>query len=392
MMNRLSFLTVLSIFGLLFSSCSNDDWEPLNPPQGNDGNGEQEVFEYTWSATADSLQESLQNNYLGSNNTYIQDNSGNSRFNYWPNAHALHVLIDAYNRTGEENYQQRALALLRGIEIENGGDYNNVFNDDMIWLGNAAMRGYNATDNQEYKETAEYLWEIIKTSWSDDVFGGGITWKQDTPFQKNAVSNAPAAILAMRLYEADGEQEDLDWAQKIYEWQKNTLVDPQTGLVWDNISLQDGEAVVNSDWIFTYNIGTYIGAGLKLYQATGEDQYLNDAIKTARSMMTSPRLTTNGILRDEGQGDGGLFKGILVRYFTQLILEPDVPEADREDFIDFIEYNAKTFYDNAISRPSMFVSPNWAQAPGSTTDLTTQLSGIMLMEAAALLDEEGYFD
>lgn len=393
MINRLKYFTVLTLMGLFtLASCSNDDWEPLNPPQGNGGTEEPEVFEYTWAATADSLQESLQNNYLGSNGTYVQDNAGNSRFHYWPNAHVLHVLIDAYNRTGEDIYKQRALSLLRGIEIENGGDYNNVFNDDLLWLGNASMRAFNATNEQEYKEVAEYLWEIIKTSWSDDVFGGGITWKQDTPFQKNAVSNGPAAVLAMRLYEVDNNEEDLEWAKKIYEWQKNNLVDPQTGLVWDNISIQDGEEVTNRDWIFTYNVGTYIGAGLKLYQATGETQYLNDAIKTAKSTMTSPKLTTNGILRDEGQGDGGLFKGILVRYFTQLILEPAVSDSDREDFIDFMEYNAKAFYDNALSRPSMFASPNWAEAPGSTTDLTTQLSGIMLMEAAALLDEEGYFE
>lgn len=69
-----------------------------------------------------------------------------------------------------------------------------------------------------------------------------------------------------------------------------------------------------------------------------------------------------------------------MRYLTQLILEPDVSDADRKEFIDFMEYNAKTFYDNGLSRPSMFASPNWAEASGSTTDLTTQLSGIMLME------------
>ncbi|MDR5589032.1 glycoside hydrolase family 76 protein [Christiangramia sediminicola] len=392
MINRFKYFTVLTLMGFFaLTSCSNDDWEPLNPPQGN--NGEEPVaFEYTWAATADSLQESLQNNYLGFNGTYVQDNAGSSRFNYWPNAHVLHVLVDAYHRTGEDIYKQRALSLLRGIEIENGGDYNNVFNDDMLWLGNASMRAYNATNEEEYKEVAEYLWEIIKMSWSDDVFGGGITWKQDTPFQKNAVSNGPAAVLAMRLYEVDNDQDDLEWAKKIYEWQKNNLVDPQTGLVWDNISLQDGEVVTNTDWVFTYNVGTWIGAGLKLYNATGETQYLNDAVKTAKSTMNSPRLTTNGVLRDEGQGDGGLFKGILVRYFTQLIMEPDISESDRQDFIDFLEYNAKTFYDNGLSRPGMFASPNWAQAPGNTTDLTTQLSGMMLIEAAALLKEEGYIE
>lgn len=385
-------LGLLAFFGMLvFSSCSTDDWEPLNPPQS--GGNEPEPFEYTWAGTADSLQNSLYDNYLGSEGTFVQNNQGNSTFHYWPNAHVLHVLIDAYKRTGDDVYLERSKALLRGIKMKNGGTYNNVFNDDMLWLGNSAMRAYNETSDSEYKEVAEELWEIIKMSWSDDVFGGGITWKQDTPYQKNAVSNGPAAILAMRLYEVDGDEEDLEWAKKIYEWQKNTLVDPNTGLVWDNISLNDqGEEVVNSDWIFTYNQGTYIGAALKLYQSTGEQQYLDDALKTARSVVNSGRLTTNGILRNEGQGDGGLFKGILVRYFTQLILEEDIPESDREDFVEFLEFNAKTFYNNAITRPAMFVSPNWAAAPDGGTDLTTQLSGIMLIEAAALLDEEGYLE
>lgn len=64
-------------------------------------------------------------------------------------------------------------------------------------------------------------------------------------------------------------------------------------------------------------------------------------------------------------------KGILVRYFTQLILETAVSNADRDDFIDFTEYISKAFYDNILSRASMFASPNWGEVPGSVTDLTT---------------------
>lgn len=66
----------------------------------------------------------------------------------------------------------------------NGGTYNNVFNDDMLWLGNSSMRAYVATGDEAYLNVAIELWDIIKTSWSDDIFGGGITWKQDTPYQK----------------------------------------------------------------------------------------------------------------------------------------------------------------------------------------------------------------
>src|SRR5690606_14620825 len=146
-------------------------------------------------------------------------------------------------------------------------------------------------------------------------------WKKGTPLQKNAVSNGLAAILGARLYEVGQDPEDLEWAVKICVWVKANLVDPESGLLWYGEKLVNGEGVVNKDWIFTYNIGTFIGAGVRLYQLTGEQQYLNDAVKTARSMMTSPKLTTEGVLRNEGQGDGGLFKGILVRYLTELIQE-----------------------------------------------------------------------
>lgn len=376
---------------LIISSCSKDD--PAST-EGDNGKVEGTPTEvnYTWNATADSLQVSLNQNYSGSDGTYIQNNTGSTTFHYWPNAHVLHVLIDAYKRTNDEKYLDRSKTLLKGIKIKNGGTYNNVYNDDMLWLGNSTMRAYNVTNDEEYLKVAVELWNIIITSWSDDVFGGGITWKQDTPYQKNAVSNGPATVLAMRLYEATGKADYLDWAKKIYEWEKETLVDPYTGLVWDNISLQDGEEVINRDWIFTYNIGTWVGSGLKLYQATGEQQYLEDAILSATSMTTSNALTTNGIMKDEGQGDGGLFKGILVRYLTQLILEQDLPAESRQKLVNFMELNAKTAYKNAIKRPGMFFSSNWASRPGSNTDLTTQLSGIMLIEAAALLDAKGYFN
>jgi len=368
----------------LLVSCS-DDAIPLTNPDNNAG----PAFEYTWAATADSLQTATYNTYLGSNGTFVQDNLGNGTFHYWPNAHALDVLVDGYERTGNEVYVSRMKALIKGIKVRNGNTYNNVFNDDMIWLANSSLRAYEATNDQEYKDVAMYLWGQIKKSWTDDVFGGGITWKQDTPKQKNAVSNAPAAIIGMRLYDIDKNEDDLVWAKKIYAWQKANLVDPANGLVWDNVSEQNGVKVANKDWVFTYNMGTWIGAGVRLFNITKDQTYLNDALKSARSMLTSPKLTSEGVLRDEGQGDGGLFKGILVRYFTELIEEPTINSSDRESFVKFLRFNAETFYKKGIRRPAMLASPNWNAAPSAQTDLTTQLSGVMLIEAAAKLDEEG---
>lgn len=374
--------------GALSTSC-DDNPIPLRDPNNTVG----QEFKYTWAQTADSLQLSTYNNYLGTNGTFVQNNTGNSTFNYWPNAHTLDVLVDGYLRTGNQNYVGKMKALLQGIKVKNGNTYNNVFNDDMLWLAISSLRAYDATKDQEYKDVAEFLWARIKLSWSDDVFGGGITWKKDTPKQKNAVSNAPAVILAMRLYEIDKDADDLEWAKKIYAWQKNNLVDSITGAVWDNISEQNNVIVTNKDWVFTYNMGTWIGAGLRLFKATNNQVYLDDAIKTGRTVLVSPKLLSEGLLRDEGQGDGGLFKGILVRYFTELIEQPTINSTDKEKFAAFLKYNAQAFYKKGILRPSMLSGNNWkvAPAPGGNVDLTTQLSGVMLIEATAKLDKEGFF-
>ena len=363
-------------------SCSDDNPKPLRDKDGTNGE-----TVYTWSETADSLQEATYTTFLSANGTFRQNNTGNSSFNYWWNAHMLDVLVDAYIRNGNEQHKTQMKALLRGIKVMNGGTYINVFNDDMEWLAMASLRAYEVTSDEEYLTVANELWTEIKKSWSD-VYGGGITWKSDTPFGKNACSNAPAAILALRLYKISGDPDDLQWAKDIYSWQKSTLVDPATGLVWDNISQENGVEVIQKDWIFTYNLGTYLGAANLLYEATNEQEYLNDAIRTAKSSMTSPKVTSEGLLRDEGQGDGGLFKGIFVRYFTDLILQPDLDDQTRDDFVKFMRFNAETFYSKAIRRPSMMSGSNWRQLPSSSTDFSTQLSGVMLIEAAALLEDK----
>ncbi len=382
----LSYTHLVVLVLLVGSSCSNNKTTRLRDPINT---GEQEP-EYTWAATTDSLQDVTYTTYLSTAGNFKQDNSGRNDFNYWWNAHMLDALVDGYMRTNDAQYLPRMKLLLTGMKTVNGDKYQNDFNDDMQWMGLACLRTYSATDDPDYLAVAKELWAEVKKSWSD-VYGGGITWKINTPYGKNAVSNGPATILAMRLYQIEENPDDLEWAKKLYAWEKKTLANPVTGLGWDNISQKDGKTVINKDWIFTYNQGTYIGAAIALYEKTNDKTYLNDAIKTANSTMISPKVTSEGLLRDEGQGDGGLFKGILVRYFTQLIQQPDLGENERKEYIKFLKFNAETFFEDGIGRPSMMSSPNWREKPGATTDLSTQLSGIMLIEAAAKLKEAKVF-
>ena len=129
-------------------------------------------------------------------------------------------------------------------------------------------------------------------------------------------------MIAARLYRINGNQEDLDWAVNIYKWERENLFNPATGAIYDNVNGETGELSTLS---LSYNQGTFLGAAYELYKITGEESYLKDARKAANFGISNSSMidTGNNLLRDEGDGDGGLFKGIfmptrmLVRYLQK---------------------------------------------------------------------------
>ncbi len=375
--NKPFLLTVaLLVFVTLFSSCLKDDPYPLY------GKDERPAIIYNWKATADTLQEATYLAFLaGDGKTFKQNNSGNVTFHYWPNAHVLDVLTDGFLRTKNVSYSQRMKSLLTGIKEKNGGAYPNNFYDDMEWLALSSLRAYDVTKDQAFLDVATLLWTDIKTGLNSSQ-GGGIAWKKDQLEYKNTPANAPAIILACRLYKLQNKAEDLQLAKTLYAWLKTTLVDPNNGLVWDGIN-RTGNGAIDKDWIFTYNQGVFVGAGFELYQVTKDKGYLADAMKTANTSINNAGIAPSGLLKSEGQGDGGLFKGILIRYFTLLSKEAELSENERKNLKNFIKFNAETLYTSGIAKPSFMIGPDWKTKPTGSTDLTTQLSGLMLIESMA---------
>ena len=294
-------------------------------------------------------------------------------------------MVDAYLRTRDNLYKTTINDWYEGVKRKNGNTFFNIFYDDMEWNALAMLRAYQATGDEKFKTAALEVWEDIKTGWNENA-GGGIAWKKDQPYSKNACSNGPASILASRLYQLFGNESDKEWALKIYEWEKETLFNPTNGAVYDNIDSRTG--YIQKKWIFTYNQGTFLGAALELYKITGEKGYLNDAMKAADYTLTNLVDSSDGLLKDEGNGDGGLFKGIFIRYFTQLILNPDISKADRTRYVAFIKFNAETLWRYGTDKQRLLFGTYWKTKPGDVTDLPTQLSGCMLIEAAALLEIE----
>ena len=377
--NNIAMLALTGGVAMGFSSCLKDKPFPLY------GNRASVKVDYKYAQTADTLQDKTYTTFISSNGNYfVANNAGSTVFNYWPNAHTLDIFIDGYLRTKNDIYKQRMSSLLAGIKTSNGGLSNNFY-DDMEWLSLSTLRAYSATNDATYLTAAHTLWTDIQTGENSNQ-GGGIAWRKNQLDYKNTPANAPAIIFAARLYMLEKNEADLATAKRLYTWLKKTLLDP-SGIIWDGIN-GDGDGKI-SKWKFTYNQGVFIGAALELYHATKDAAYLTDAVNTANATMVDTDISPGGILKSEGQGDGGLFKGILVRYMTLLALDADVNEADRTKLITFLKFNAETLYTQGIERPSFMISPDWKKAPSGTTDLTTQLSGVMMVEAAATLKAAG---
>jgi predicted alpha-1,6-mannanase (GH76 family) len=293
--------------------------------------------------------------------------------------------VDAYLRTSKDaSIKSQMDAFLTGVKAKNGNTWLNFYYDDMEWMALACLRAYNATNDVAYKDVVDILWSDIKNGWSTDL-GGGIWWRKDNG-EKGACSNMPAAILAARLYQQFNRAEDLQWAQQIYTWQKNVLYESSTGLVYNDIKA-DGNK--NTNWKFTYNQGTFIGAALELYKITGSSSYLTDALKATDYTLNSGFLTSNGLLKDEGGGDGGLFKGVFVRYFTRLIVEGNLESGKKTTYLNFMINNAQNLWSKGTNKDLVLFGSAWDKKPGNSVDFTIQLSGIMLFEAMAELKKLG---
>ncbi|CAL1517951.1 glycoside hydrolase family 76 protein [Chitinophaga sp. MM2321] len=369
------------VLALAFASCLK---EPVDDGPGP--NPEKAHYAFDWAMIADSTQNALTGNFWNQEKYFNENSAGKTNFNYWPNAHALDVLVDGYLRKNDPAIKKRMDDLLDGVKAKNGNTYINYFYDDMEWMTLACLRAYEATADPRYKDVAVLLWNDIKGGW-DEVWGGGIHWNKDkSKNYKNTPANAPACIIACRMYGVSQQPDDLMWAKKIYDWQKSNLVDPATGMVWDGLN-QDGSGTVNKSWLFTYNQGVFIGAGVELYKLTGEAMYINDAVRTANNALGG-NFTKNNILKEEGGGDGGLFKGVLVRYLMLLITDGSLSSTDAAKYASFLQLNAETLWLQGTSRPQLLFNTNW-QTTSTTSDLTTQLSGAMVIEAAARLKEMG---
>ena len=316
-------------------------------------------------------------------------------WHYWWQAHLLDCLVDAQLRDPQPARRTKINRQVRSHRLRNNFSWINSYYDDMAWLALALERAARLVGVERRRALPKLADQLVKAWVPED--GGGIPWrKQDQLF--NAPANGPAGIFLARY----GDR--LRRAEQMGDWIDRTLIDPQTHLVFDGIK---AGSLVRAQ--YTYCQGVVLGLETELAARTESAARNRHAARVHRLVAAvDEHMAPSGVLHGAGGGDGGLFSGITARYLalvaTTLPGERAEDVAARDTARKIVLASAKSAWDNRQTVEGLpvfgsfwdrdaelptedgdqaqFVAGAVNSSDIAERDLSVQLSGWMLMEAA----------
>ncbi len=303
-------------------------------------------------------------------------------FHYWWQAHLLDAIIDgglrrsrAHDVRGAHSSALLGRRLLGTIALRNGATFRNHFFDDMAWLALAVGRlgvlhgllGQRAGSRMRAWAQRTLTRELLTGRHA----GGGVFWNKDRTFCAAAASGPTALHLVRSNHRAE--------ARTVVEWIRHHLVS-DNGLIVDGLRV-DGRI---EQQVYTYNQGPTLAALLAL----GEQEDLNRAATVVEAVGKHLSTPDSRVLVTHGAGDGGLFTGILVRYLALAAMDRRLDRASRDLAAALVHSTAAALWEGRDSSGSFPTTCD----PSSTAkriyhvELSTQVQGWMVMEAAACLD------
>ena len=203
----------------------------------------------------------------------------------WPYSQALAATIamttvPKRGRLYVREAQRRISGLKRYLRqdgaYEAGMGAGDVYYDDNEWIALELVQWWRLHHSRVALARAAQLFGVVRRAWDDDdahPCPGGVFWTDAKGNDdRNTVTTATGALLAMRLYEATHDGGYLTWARRMLGWVEGCMLGPD-GLLWDHLAL-DGERD-QTHW--SYNQGTAIGAYVLLYRLTGDADALRRA-------------------------------------------------------------------------------------------------------------------
>ena len=326
---------------------------------------------------------------------------------YWTQAHAMDVVIYNYQRQKNinrslaskylnyirlwyqnkaNNYAGAAAASSTTPNTTNGYKmFENPYTDDMCWITLTLLHIGEATGTSSYSIIARQVFDnyIIKRAHeTEDSTGLWLPWNTDAGSGPNACTQAPATLIAAKLYKKYGTEKYLTYAKKLYTYTYKNIIKY-------NGSNPDGRV---EEPPLSYTQGTFAEACRILYHVTDEsttmkNRYKSLAFTFLSYAFTSNRCTSgNNILRHEGtSGDQSIFKAVLIPYAVNFVLDEEMSAANRGSIFDYLKKNATTMWTNLdLSRyPIVFCNYDWRYAytgEDSDASMGAMCSGSSLVE------------
>ena len=206
----------------------------------------------------------------------------------WPYSQALAATIamTAVPKRGRL-YVREAERRIDGLKryMRHDGAYQagigsgDVYYDDNEWIALELVRWWEFRHERALLARAARLFGVVRRAWDGNAqhpCAGGIFWTDARDNDdRNTVTTATGALLALKLYQATQSRSYVTWARRMLAWVESCMRAPD-GLLRDHLSL-DGH-LDETHW--SYNQGTAIGAYVLLYRLTGDA----DALRLAEGL------------------------------------------------------------------------------------------------------------
>ena len=154
------------------------------------------------------------------------------------------------------------------------------------------------------------------------------------------------------------------------------------GFIADGVNRKQDGQI--DDWKFSYNQGLYIGSCTELAAAAGRPALTERAFATERAGWAE--LAGSGVLDDGTEGgDVGLFKGVWYRYAAQLAVLPGADDDDSERVRAHLLGACDILWARALDGGSLLAGPDWLRPASGRVPLSAQLAAVIATEACARL-------
>jgi Glycosyl hydrolase family 76 len=196
----------------------------------------------------------------------------------------LRSYLDLDNSGAPEGIYTSTLGAFDGTAAPPVGPGGAKYYDDNDWVGIELVRLYRLTHETAALGSAEAIMAFEMAGWqASPELGcpGGLPFSnvlENT--DRNTITTAPAAELALQLYRVTGNSQYLQFALQAYEWVRRCLLEPNN-LYGDHVNRKG----LIEPHLYSYTQGVMIGAGTLLYQVTGNSEYLYEARQTAAAAL-----------------------------------------------------------------------------------------------------------